>query len=277
MKGQELKRRIVGADETIKITRAMHLIAASKITKVQTKVDSSRTFVHEMKDAVSMLGPITDYKLGNVKNPKAKKVCIIVSSDKGLCGDYNHKVFAFADEEIKKNGYNEIYAIGQSCREYYLKKKVTVSNAFIYMMQEPFIEDAMRVADVIIKDFIDGKSSRVDIIYTYVEENSKLKNYLVNKQLLPIEPLENQTKKSLAEEKIEGEYILYQYVWARIYYALCSASLALNGERMVAMQKSTNNGKELKDKLSNEYNHIRQESITNELIDAETAKRGRKI
>ncbi|MCR4661586.1 MAG: F0F1 ATP synthase subunit gamma [Clostridia bacterium] len=277
MKGQEIKRRITGAEETVKITGAMQLVAASKMARAQSKTESSRSFVHEIKTIITMLGPLDKFALCKVKNPKAKKVCIVITSDKGLCGDYNHKVLEYADEEIKKNGYVEIYAIGHYCREHFHKKKMAVSNAFVYLMHEPFVDDAMKVTESITKDFLNGKTSQVDIIYTYVEEGYTSKKHLVTKTLLPIETPSQQLEKPLVESKEEIDKILYNYIWSRIYFALSSSSLALNNDRMVAMQTATNNGKELKQRLNTQYNKIRQESITNDLIDATIAKQGRNI
>lgn len=274
MKGKDLKKRINGANETVKITNAMQLIAVSKMNKLQAKLESSREFLRGMKQILEYCdktrSKLTEKRDGN------RTTFIIVTGDKGLCGDYNHAVLDYADAELKKYNVNAIYPIGQYCRDHYKAEK-TLKTAYVYMMQEPFTGDAIEITEDIVKSYLDGKSDEVYIIYTAVPKGSLTQQEVVTRKILPLE-LEDEPKDGEALVKpSQTDKILQQYIWSRIYFALCSASLALNYKRMIAMQSATTNGKKLADNLQAQYNHARQENITTELIDASISKQGKRL
>lgn len=277
MKGQDIKRRIQGARETVKITKAMQLIATAKINKLQNKYYSSLALLDEMKETLDNIGycesPLTH------KKEEKNVALIVVSGDKGLCGDYNHIVCNKAIDFIEKVLPKKIYVIGQYGRNYIERKGYKVDNSFVFMMQEPFVEDAKSVANLLVKDFLLGETDKVYIIYTAVSAKDGASNSTCDlRQILPVEMrIKEYTEKQFLVNKKHIDGILKQYIWARIYYALNSASLAVNYKRMIAMQRATNNGEDLCEELQKQFNHLRQESITNELLDAEINKRGRQL
>ena len=239
----------------------MQLIAVSKMNKLQAKLESSREFLRGMKQILEYCdktrSKLTEKRDGN------RVTFIIVTGDKGLCGDYNHAVLDYADAELKKYNVNAIYPIGQYCRDHY--------------KAEPFTGDAIEITEDIVKSYLDGKSDEVYIIYTAVPKGSLTQQEVVTRKILPLE-LEDEPKDGEALVKpSQTDKILQQYIWSRIYFALCSASLALNYKRMIAMQSATTNGKKLADNLQAQYNHARQENITTELIDASISKQGKRL
>ena len=116
---------------------------------------------------------------------------------------------------------------------------------------------------------------KVYLAYTEVESLSSHK--VVIKRILPIRYVEQSEIASVITEKNVISNMLNQYVWAAIYYAIASSSLAINYKRMIAMQQSTTNGEEIIDELVLQYNHKRQESITTELVDASTSLQGKRL
>lgn len=274
MIGSDIKHRINAANETVKITRAMQLIATAKITRAQKNLEGCRYFRTQLETAL--------YKMGKCDSVLCKPngaqnvYYFVVADDKGLCGDYNNAVLAYAAETIGALGADDkIFAVGHVTREFFKKKGIKTSSAHIEAMHHPFTEDAKNIAEEIIALYKDGKVGAVKIIYTLVGEKTADQTPR-EETLLPLsyESDKNIDKHSLANPK-SLESILNEYLWTKIYYATCNAFCAVHYKRMIAMQQATNNGAELSEELVVKYNRVRQESITNELIDAAISKQGR--
>lgn len=276
MQGKEIKRRLQGAQETIKITRAMQLMSVAKMNKLQRKYYSSLAFLEEMKNILSLLG---DKKSVFTERRSGKKAYVIISSDKGLCGDYNYKLLSFADSILEQNEDVRVFVIGEYGKEYYARRGTKTDGSYASVMQNPVVEDALNISKRLIEEYVNKLVDEVYVIYTEVDKNNgpQTQDPTVCKILpLELEETEDTQNETLVDKKhVDG--ILEQYIWASIYYALNSSGLAVNFKRMVAMQQATKNGEELAEKLTATYNHLRQETITNELIDAEINKRGKHL
>ena len=276
MQGKEIKRRLQGAQETIKITRAMQLMSVAKMNKLQRKYYSSLAFLEEMKNILSLLG---DKKSVFTERRSGKKAYVIISSDKGLCGDYNYKLLSFADNILEQNEDVRVFVIGEYGKEYFARRGTKTDGSYASVMQNPVVEDALNISKRLIEEYVNKLVNEVYVIYTEVDKNNgpQTQDPTVCKILpLELEEAEDTQNETLVDKKhVDG--ILEQYIWAMIYYALNSSGLAVNFKRMVAMQQATKNGEELAEKLTATYNHLRQETITNELIDAEINKRGKHL
>ena len=274
MKGLDLKHRMHGARETVKITRAMQLISASKMTKTEKRMESSREFFISMQRIKNKIGIVNHpfYK----DNGGNRTVFVVVAGDKGLCGDYNHRVLEKAEDEIRLAKTVKVYAIGQYCREYFNKRNIRVSNAYIHSLQEPYTGDAKSLTDELAEMFLKKETDKAVIIYTHVPKEMRSAQHVEVKTLLPIEYPDKDEFWGIEKTNLESlkdvTDILKQYIWAQIYHGLCCAGYAVNFKRMTAMQQATTNGEKLVNELNVRYNHLRQESITTELIDAGTAK-----
>lgn len=266
MKGQEIKHRINGAKETVKITRAMQLVSASKMTKAEKKLNRSGVFLSMMFDIVKKIGKITS-PLADVR--KAQKTSyVVIAGDKGLCGDYNHKILDFASERIGDDKNAKVYAVGQFVREYFNKKKIHVSNKFLHLMQGALSEEIRDMAYYLADEFISGNVDEIYLIFTLIKGKNPSKQQPCVVRLFPIEVPQQYTEEGILEYPKDEDDILKQYIWAYIDFALCSAECAVNYKCMTAMQQATVNGEELVESLNRTYNHIRQEKITGELMDS---------
>lgn len=276
MKGQELKHRINGVRETVKITKAMQMISASKLYKSQQKFESSRKYLWEVTDAVNLLmTPDNADHPYFEKHERSRAAFIVIASDKGLCGDFNHEILDAAYQEILKREVVKVFAVGHMAKDYFKKKNVKLSNAYIHLTLEPTAVDARLVADDIIKEFVDKK---IDKVYLAFSEAQTVSTHIITiKKILPIKYVEQEDGSSVFSNKDSVSNMLNNYVWAEIYYALSSAYLVVNYKRMTAMQQSTTNGEEMIEDLVLQYNHKRQESITTELVDASTSLQGKRL
>ena len=264
MKSKDLKRRITGARETVKITRAMQLVSASKMTKAEKRLLRAKDFAAEMKRIVGKVGTGND----PLTVPREVKhvTYIVVAGDKGLCGDYNHRILDYALGLIDTDGKeNTVYPIGQFAREFFKKIGCRVNTRYIHLLQGAITEEMRSFAYDVSHDFLSGKTDEVHLVYTDVGD-SPAKQTPKHTVLLPFAARE--TEKSILEYMEDLEGILKQYIWSRINLAVCCADYAFNYKCMVAMQKATTNGEDLVDELKKEFNHLRQEKITSELMDS---------
>ena len=266
MKEQDLKHRINGAKETVKITRAMQLVSASKMSKAERRLASARVFSEKMESVVRKVGvissPLTEEREG--KN----KMYVVIAGDKGLCGDYNHRILDYAASLTGDDENVTVYAVGHFTREYFKKRKEKVVLRYVFLMQGALTEELRNFAYEICDAFLSGKTDEVNVVYTSVSEKSAGKQEPVCVRLLPYEVPEQSAEESLLEYKNDIDSILKQHIWAKIAYALCSADYAVNYKSMSAMQQATTNGEELVEELALQFNHVRQEKITSELMDA---------
>lgn len=266
MKEQDLKHRINGARETVKITRAMQLVSASKMTKAERRLASARAFLDRMEEVVRKMGPVKTRL--QEKREGNNKIYIVIAGDKGLCGDYNHRILDYAASLTDKEENFTVYAIGHFTREYFKKRKEKVVLKYVFLMQGALTEELRNFAYDVSDAFLSGQTDEVNLVYTSVPEKSVARQQPVCIRLLPYESPEDVAEKCCLEYKNDVDGILKQHIWAKIAFALCNAEYAVNYKCMTAMQQATTNGEELAEELSLKYNHVRQEKITSELMDA---------
>lgn len=277
MKGRELKYRINAVEETVKITRAMETIAASKLSKAQLKYESSLKYVQEVKKSIRLLmtpkvksHPYFDQHGGNLRI-----VYIVIASDKGLCGDFNNAVLDAVYQHMQPRNVVNIFAVGHMAVDFFRKKGINVDHAYVHMMQNPITEDARIVTDDLIKIFTEESIDKVYLVFTELET---LSNHKVTiKKILPVNYVEQETDTPVLTGSSNISNMLNHYVWAEVYYGLAASHLAYNYKTMSAMRQSTDNGEDIIEELKKEYNHKRQESITTELMDSSFSGTGKRL
>lgn len=277
MKGQELKNRIQGVEETVKITKAMQMISASKIYKSQQKFESSKRYLQEVKKGIRLLmsPKVADHPYFDTHDGNLRIAYIVISGDKGLCGDYNHMILNGVYSDMQSRNVVEIFAIGHMTCDFFKKKGINVSKPYVHLMQNPMPDDARTITNDLIKKFVNKEIDKVYLAFTEIETLSIHK--VTIKKILPVHYVEQKDEVAILGNEKDISNMLNQYIWAEIYYALTSASLAVNYKRMVSMQQSTNNGEEIIEELKLKYNHKRQEGITTELLDASTSLLGKRL
>lgn len=276
MNNQELKHRISAVNDTVKITKAMQMIAVSKMHKARKKSDESYRYLDELTKMLSLIGKDIDhpYLRSNKSNEKA---VMVVAGDKGLCGDYNLRIFKEADRFIEENNVKTVFAVGHESREHFRRSSKRINNAYTHM-QEPHAFDAEAVAIDVLSMFNMGAFGELYIVYTKTPTPQSQLPHI--KKLLPITIPENAVGKDdsgVSMEPFSNEAVtkfLEQYIMSELYSALADSDLAINYKRMTSMKESTSNGEDLIEELTKEYNHRRQENITNELMDASSSSAG---
>lgn len=273
---QDLKRRITGVGETVKITKAMQMIAVSKMYKAQQRFETSAKFLVEVKKSIRLLmSPSVMNHAYFDKHTGNRIAYIIISGDKGFCGDYNQQVFDTVIKDMEGRNVVKIFAVGEMAINFFRKKNIKVSNSYTYMLQNPMPVDARTITNDLIKRFVSEKINKVYLVFTELFSLERQK--VTVKKILPVHYVEQDTVTPILTEDKDISAMLNQYVWAEIYYALTSAALAINYKTMVAMRQATINGEEMTEQLKLEYNHKRQENITTELVDVSTSLQGKRI
>lgn len=291
--GQErvLRRRIKSVQSTKKITRAMELIAGSRIVKAQARVHAAVPYANGITDVVRNLAAAG----AGGKNPllaepaKLERVLQVpITADRGLCGGYNTTVIRATEGEMKKfadqgAGY-ALVTVGRRAQSYFQYRNYEIGASFEGFSQEPTYEDARAIARWITPRFLAGEFDLVQLVYTrFISSGSQ---ELVVRPLMPLGDDDDFDPKAAGNagdadgaEKVSADYefepspdgilddLLPRYAEARIYAALLNAAASEHAARQRAMKAATDNADELIRTLSRVMNRARQDAITNEIME----------
>lgn len=275
---KELKVRIKSTKNTLKITRAMKLVSAAKLARAQAAVLSARPYAQEIEKSIKTISALVDgYSHPYLKSNESKKsLCLVISSDRGLCGGYNSnlakKVRAFKRENSSEE--IEFVWLGKKVREL-LQKELESGKTFEVPGNEPGHGDAVRIAKEIAERFSSGEIGRVFIAYN--QFRSAINFIPTVSQVLPMQLPEDE-KKSLREQ-IPCDFLyepnapdildsLIPDAYQNAFYTFVLDALAAeHGSRMNSMENATKNCKEMIRKLTLKANKLRQAAITTQLIE----------
>ena len=265
-----INRRIKSVRSTKKITRAMELIASSRIVKAQNRMKSSESYFGLLSEIVQDLinnGAVPKVDSEEVKD---KVLLIVLTSDRGLAGAYNTNVLKIADNrriEIEKSGRDvEIVTVGKKATSYFTYRKIEVTAEYEGITDSPEFENALEVMTPITEKYYSGEVASIEIAYTNYK--SALTLDAVVRQVLPLDPKEIENKSSVTFEPSGEEVlnsILPKYANASFFNALLNGSTSEHAARMRAMKAATDNAEELIKVLAMKSNQARQAEITTEI------------
>ena len=275
MASQRDIRRRIGAVRNIKqITRAMQFVAASKLKRAQDSTLSARPYSEMIDEVLADLATVLsdeDHPL-LAEREGGKRMIVLITTDRGLAGPLNTNTIRFAAREItEKPGDLAVVTVGRKGRDSMRRAGVPLEAHFAGFGDRPTFADVVPLARLITDDYLEGKFSVVDIIY------SRFVTTLTQKaemdRLLPIEPSED-------TEGIPGNQFIFEpnastvlqrllprYVATRLFQAVLEAKASEESSRMVAMKNATENAEELIEDLTLSYNKVRQSNITREMIE----------
>ena len=278
-----LKRRITTAKNISKITKAMEMVAASKMKKAQEQAIATRPYSQALTNSLQMLADRTDASLHPLlqQHEEGAPVVLLVSTDKGLCGGLNTNLFKALAEWKKRFPDGQVIAVG--------KKAVTFCQVYGFALYAEFTElpdtisttELLPMTTLLIESFLDKKFQSVHLIYT--DFINTLSQQTRTMQLLPMSRADVAQDPSMETPMIEPTYIfepspqaileelLPYYVENTVYQALLEAKASEHSARMVAMKNASENAGDLMAELQLIFNKTRQENITNELLDITTA------
>jgi F-type H+-transporting ATPase subunit gamma len=285
--GQEriLRGRIRSVQATKKITRAMELIAASRIVKAQQRVVAAMPYSDQITEVVKDLAAAgtSQSPLLAGRDEIRTTAYVVISADRGLCGGYNAGVQRAAEGEIKADvlagkDYTVI-ACGRKAEGYFRFRGYTLATTFAGFSDNPTYAHAKQIGEYVVDLYTSGAVDRVELVYTrFISAGSQ------EVVLRPLVPLDRETvaggdgkAPDAAGTPADFEFepdpgtildtLLPRYVEARIYAALLNAAASEHAFRQRAMKSATDNAEELIKNLSRIMNRARQDSITTEIME----------
>ncbi|EHN80018.1 F0F1 ATP synthase subunit gamma [Streptomyces coelicoflavus ZG0656] len=278
------KRRIRSVTATKKITKAMEMIAASRVVKAQRKVAASTPYARELTRAVTAVGngSNTKHPLTTEADSPTRAAVLLCTSDRGLAGAFNSNAIKAAEqltERLEREGRQvDTYIVGRRGLAHYNFRERKVAESFSGFTDEPAYADAKKVAapliEAIEKDTAEGGVDELHIVYT--EFVSMMTQTAVDSRLLPLS-LDEVAEESGTKDEILPLYdfepsaedvldaLLPRYVESRIYNALLQSAASKHAATRRAMKSATDNAGELINTLSRLANAARQAEITQEI------------
>jgi F-type H+-transporting ATPase subunit gamma len=291
--GQEriLRGRIRTVQATKKITRAMELIAASRIVKAQQRVAAAVPYSDQITEVVKDLaaaGGSTSSPLLAGRESVSNVAYVVITADRGLCGGYNAGVQRAAEGEIKADVLQgrdySVIAVGRKAESYFRFRGYKIKAKFAGFSDAPSYANAKEIGQHVVDLFVNGEVDRIELIYTRFISAGRQE--VVQRPLVPLErdtvaggdgrPAESANSNSegaTADFEYEPDpttildSLLPKYIEARIYAALLNAAASEHAFRQRAMKSATDNADELIKNLSRIMNRARQDSITTEIME----------
>src|SRR5688500_12907771 len=275
----DLRRRIRAVKSTQQITKAMKMVAASKLRRAQDRLISARPFATEMLRVLNGLAmrvePEAHPLLEDRPAESGPTMLIVITADRGLAGSFNANVIKASTTLIAKDVPGEVAVglIGRKAREYFVRRGFDVRYEAINIFQKVQYEDARKIAEAAIDEFVNGRVSSVYLVYN--EFKSIISQRVVIERLLPIPRLEIEEGKNEQQtdylfepgpEMILGS-LLPRHVETQVWRALLESAAAEHAARMTAMDAATRNSSEILDSLTLYMNKVRQAAITREIIE----------
>lgn len=272
-----LRRRIRSVKSTQKITRAMELIAASRISRARNAVESARPYAEMVTQVIRDLATeasLRDHPLLAQREQVNAVGVLVITSDRGLAGAYNTNVIRRAErlvaEEREAGREVRLYAIGRKAEVYFRYRGVNPERVWTGVSDKPSYADAQAVGRAVTEDYIAGRIDRVWLAYT--DFRSALTQVASTARLLPIDRAQLEGGQAFPPqfmfEPDPGailDLLIPKYVEQRVFAGLLEGAASEHASRQRAMKAATDNAGEIIDQLTREANRARQAAITTEI------------
>ncbi|MDN4620342.1 ATP synthase F1 subunit gamma [Paenibacillus sp. PsM32] len=275
---REIKRQIKSVENTKQITKAMEMVAASKLRKAQEKAQAARPYSDKLREVVASIASGTRgvYHPMLEKRPVKRIAYLVVTSDRGLAGGYNANMLKYVSNQIKENHTStdqyELFIIGRKGRDYFRRRNLPITEEVTELTDFPTYADIKSLAYEAVKGYEEGRYDELYLCYN--QFINALTQVPSSTRLLPMESVEVAEEDKLKasyeyEPSAEGvlEVLLPKYAQTLIYNALLEGKASEQGARMTAMGSATKNASQMIKDLTLVYNRARQASITQEITE----------
>lgn len=276
---REIRRRTRSVRNMSQITRAMEMVAASKMRRAQERVTAGRPYSERLRE---VLGDLASLQLDAdqlkefpllAQRPVERTALILITPDRGLSGALTSNLLRRATQYIRNEaagGNPRVIAVGKKGRDFSVRTSQDVIAEFIQLGDRPTLDDIRPIAQIAIKEFLDGTVDAVHIVAPQFVNT--LTQRPVVTQLLPLERPEGEANRAddyifEPDEKTVLNAILPRYIEVVLYQTVLENVASFYSAQMVAMRNATDNAKELVDDLDLAYNKARQSQITNEVAE----------
>ena len=272
---KEIRTKIGSVKNTQKITKAMEMVAASKMRRTQETMKKSLPYADKIRGVIGHIFKANpDYKHPFLVERKVKSAgYIVVSSDKGLCGGLNVNMFrpfiAHLKEQKSNNIKTKLCLVGAKGVQFFRSLDVNVVAATTNLGEEPLVEDLVGAIKIMLDEYTEGKIDQLFIVHNNFVNTMSQKPEI--KTLLPIDPSDKDDLQEHWDYIYEPDsrdlldYILMRYIESQVYRAVVENVACEMAAEMVAMKSATDNAGKLIDELELDYNKARQAAITQEI------------
>ena len=276
--GKEIRVKITSIKNTQKITRAMEMVAASKMRKTQDRMQATRPYSRKIAQIIKHLASANpEYRHPfTIVSPVKQVGLILVSSDRGLCGGLNANLFRLALRRMRQwSGENigvKLNVIGQKGASFFSSIGAELSAQATRLGDRPHLEDIIGVIKVMLDDYAEGRVDEVHLVYNEFVNTMTQKPKLI--KLLPVSPDEMGSEASgqwdyiyEPDAKEVLDQLLIRYVESLVFQGLVENNACEQAARMVAMKSASDNAGKLIKELQLIYNKARQAAITQEIAE----------
>lgn len=279
---KDIKRRIKSVESTMQITKAMELVASSKLRKAKEKADNARPYFNALYETMCEIqsenpGFFSQY----TKKRDAKTVLLVViAGDRGLAGGFNSNILKLAQariDELKGSAEVKVLAIGKKSVEYFTKRGYDLLGSYPNIAEGIKIHRAAEISDIIMQKFVGGEIDKVELFHT--EYVSPLLQQAEALSVLPMDIRSGGDSDSGERSRIRElpvyepspetvfDAIVPKYITGMIFCAVVDSFASEQASRRIAMENASDNAGEMISGLSLMYNRARQASITQEITE----------
>jgi F-type H+-transporting ATPase subunit gamma len=279
----DIRRRIRAVKSTQQITKAMKMVAASKLRRAQERIQHARPFATQMLRVLNSLAarvdPASHALLDERKTPRAggRVLLFVITADRGLCGSFNTNVIKSSGNFITENPGREVALglVGRRGRDFFARRGFEVRYEQVNLFARLRFEDAQAIAKAAMEAFVGGEADSVYLVYN--EFKSVMQQHVVVERLLPIPRLDIEAPTDAAQPIVDYLYepapeelfthLIPSHVEVQVFRALLESAAAEHAARMTAMDAATRNSAEMIEGLTLYMNKVRQAAITREIIE----------
>ena len=286
---KEIRTRIDSVQQTLKITNAMYLISSSKMRKARQQLNNVQPYFLKISSTIADIlhhSPEIEHiyfdKRPEVKRRKAGY--IVITGDKGLAGAYNQNAIRQAQQLLTAQGNAALYVVGEYGRRWFSQRGIAIEESFHYTAQNPTLDRARHIAELLLERFDAGEISAVWVIYTDMKNG--LEAVVRQERILPMHREHFHAAAAAAAGDKAYEFVpsagavldnaarscLTGYIYSSLVDSFCSEQSA----RMTAMNAADQNAEELLKDLSVQYNRARQAAITQEITEVSAGERAQR-
>ena len=288
----EIRRRIGSVRQTQKITHAMYLISQAKLRKAKQELDNTRPYFQALQTEIGRVfnaDSTIESRYLIPADPNAKPLpgvpaCLLITADKGLAGAYNQNVIRQGQQLMAEHPGTALYVVGEYGRRWFAQRGVPVEKSFLYTAQNPTLDRARHIAELLLDRFDAGEINSVWIIYTDMKNG--LEATVHQAQVMPL----HRERFHAATAATAGDAV-YEFVPSAkavldnaarscltgyIYRALVDSFCSEQSARMTAMNAADQNAEELLKDLSVQFNRARQAAITQEITEVSAGERAQR-
>jgi F-type H+-transporting ATPase subunit alpha len=272
---RDIKRRIKSVNSTQQITKAMNLVASSKLTRARNRLNDKKPYYNETRNAIAdIVSGSKGISHPFLEEREVKNTAVIVlAGDRGLCGGYNINVCKAALERVNASENPKLITIGSKSKEFF-RTRADIISSYTGISEKPSYEDALKIAGEALKLFTSGEADEVYLAYTeFISTLSSVPKLI---KILPVDVNEFKKEEESSssavtlyepDEEAVLDYVIPKYVNTVIFGALVESAVCELGARMTAMDSATENAAEMIDSLNLLYNRARQGAITQEITE----------